>query len=385
MNIIHTLPSVESKNAGPSYSVPRLCQTLALLGHDVRLLTLGSPDIQKEDRFIHERLSPDLPPNSFLGRLGRSQAMAHAINKYEPDILHAHGLWMMPSVYPSEVARRLKKPFLLAPRGMLGPAALEFSRFKKQIFLQIWQKQSLEAVSCFHATATSEHEDIRKYGLEQPVAVIPNGIDLPELPLLLSGASQKLNKPYVLSLGRIHPKKALPELVAAWRLMRTFASGWQLRIVGPDEVGHAAELQKLVHLAGLENEISIEGPVNGDAKIDLMRQAEIFVLSTLHENFAMTVAESLAVGTPVISTKGAPWAGLKEHKCGWWVEHGAASIAAALTEAIALPREKRREMGEHGRAWMQRDFAWSGIGHKMFDVYNWLLQGGTRPSCVQID
>jgi hypothetical protein len=34
--------------------------------------------------------------------------------------------------------------------------------------------------ACFHATAEAEYEDIRRMGYKQPVALIPNGIDLPE-------------------------------------------------------------------------------------------------------------------------------------------------------------------------------------------------------------
>ena len=50
--------------------------------------------------------------------------------------------------------------------------------------------------------------------------------------------------------------------------------------------------------------------------------ADLFILPTLDDNFAMTVAEALAHGTPVISTKGAPWQDLETHGCGWWIDHG---------------------------------------------------------------
>jgi glycosyltransferase involved in cell wall biosynthesis len=58
--------------------------------------------------------------------------------------------------------------------------------------------------------------------------------------------------------------------------------------------------------------VSIEGLAVGDAKRAAYREAEFFVLPTLNQNFAITVAEALSVGTPVIATKGAPWRGLAE-------------------------------------------------------------------------
>src|SRR5262249_61773259 len=96
---------------------------------------------------------------------------------------------------------------------------------------------------------------------------------------------------------------------------------WRLRIVGPDELGHASELAALA--AELKTErVSIEDSLKGDAKTAAYRSADFFVLPTLNENFAITVAEALAAGTPVIATKGAPWHGLASKGCGWWVDHG---------------------------------------------------------------
>jgi glycosyltransferase involved in cell wall biosynthesis len=124
------------------------------------------------------------------------------------------------------------------------------------------------------------------------------------------------------------------------------------------------------------------GPLYGSEKAAAYREATVFVLPTLNENFAMTVAEALAQGTPVISTKGAPWAGLEQNGCGWWIDHGAESLAAALEEACSMEPESLALMGEAGRVWMHREFDWTGIGARMQAVYRWLEGNGTRPSDV---
>ena len=133
----------------------------------------------------------------------------------------------------------------------------------------------------------------------------------------------------VLSLGRIHPKKGLDRLVRAWAKVEAAHPDWRLRIVGPAELGHDAELRALAASLNLSR-VSIEPAIYGEEKYTAFREADIFVLPTLNENFAMTVAESLAAGTPVISTKGAPWAGLEVERCGWWIDHGIEPLAAAL-------------------------------------------------------
>lgn len=129
----------------------------------------------------------------------------------------------------------------------------------------------------------------------------------------------------------------------------------------------------------------MEGPIPGDAKTTAYREADLFVLPTLNENFALTVAEALAAGTPVISTKGAPWSGLQREGCGWWIDHGVEPLAAAMAHAMALPRETLKTMGNKGRAWMARDFSWDRIARDMLDVYLWLARGGEPPLTIRFD
>src|SRR5262249_54829327 len=149
------------------------------------------------------------------------------------------------------------------------------------------------------------------------------------------------------SLGRIHPKKGLDRLLHAWAKVEAAHPEWRLRIIGPDEIGHSAELAALAAELRIRR-VSIEGSVAGDAKTAAYREADLFVISTLNENFAVTVAEALAAGTPVIATKGAPWPGLVHEGCGWWIDHGVEPLAAVLSKAMAMSRDALLEMGAKG-------------------------------------
>ena len=146
-------------------------------------------------------------------------------------------------------------------------------------------------------------------------------------------------------------------------------------------VSHAKELERLIQQLNLKS-VYIEPPVFGQEKTELMSQAQLFVLPSRSENFAMTVGESLAVGVPVIATKGAPWAGLEAHACGWWVDHGHTALATALRTALLLPDAERRAMGARGRAWMARDFGWGSVAERMTQAYQWCLGRGDRPDFV---
>ena len=382
---MHVIGGLGRAHGGPSYTVPRLCQALATVGAEAQLLYVAGAD-GCDITLDGDRggcFPPDWARFPIVGELRRSSGLARALHELAPkvDVIHDHGLWLMPNVDAGRAALLAGKPFIVAPRGMLAPAALAFSRLKKRAIWALLQGKVVRRAACIHATSEQEHDEIRNFGLNNPVAIIPNGIDLPE-PRARSVSRPAAGR-IVLSLGRIHPKKGLDRLVRAWATLEAVHPDWRLRIVGPDERGHAGELIALA--AELKaRRVSVENSVAGDAKIAAYQEADLFVLPTLNENFAITIAEALAAGTPVIATKGAPWQGLAREGCGWWIDHGVEPLSAALTNAMAMTREALQAMGSKGQAWMTRDFSWDRVGHDMLKIYRWLSSGGEAPSTVRL-
>ncbi|MBL8564830.1 MAG: glycosyltransferase [Hyphomicrobiaceae bacterium] len=378
MHCVHTISSLDANAAGPSYVVPRLCRALAKLGTSVELYSLGPTASHHVDGYIDRRFQPDLDWAPFLDKLGMSHAMCRALKCSKASVLHAHGLWRLPSIYAARAARESNRPLVLSPHGMLGAEALKFSSLQKKLFWQTVQGAGLRDVSCFHATSAAECDAIRALGLKQPIAMIPYGIDIPRPTTDESGPQIHT----VISLGRVHPLKGLDQLIRAWATLELDYPKWRLLIVGPSEKGHGEELTRLCQDLGLSH-VEISGPRYGESKWRLLAQADVFALSTRADSFAVSVAESLACGTPVIATKGAPWAGLATHRCGWWIDHGREAMAAALRDAMSLSPEDRGAMGARGRAWMERDFSWDGIARKMMQLYRWLRDCGEKPPFIE--
>jgi glycosyltransferase involved in cell wall biosynthesis len=382
--IVHVIAGLDAAHGGPSYSVPRLCAALAAAGAHVELFSVAAADHDATGNTEGGRcFARDWARVPVLRELRCSSGLVRALHDAAPkvDLIHDHGLWLMPNVDAGRVALRAGKPFIIAPRGMLGPAALAFSRTKKRIVWAVCQGDVVRRASCIHATSEQEYDEIREFGLKNPVAIIPNGIDLPEFDSHSTAATDFGR--IVLSLGRIHPKKGLDRLVRAWAHVESAHPAWRLRIVGPDELDHASELATLATELKTQR-VSIEGSVLGDAKTAAYREADLFVLPTLNENFAITVGEALAAGTPVIATKGAPWHGLAREGCGWWIDHGVEPLVAALAKAMAMRREALQLMGAKGRAWIARDFSWDRAAHNMLDVYRWLVLRGEPPGSVRL-
>jgi len=188
----------------------------------------------------------------------------------------------------------------------------------------------------------------------------------------------------LLFLSRIHPKKGIDVLLRAWAGLETARPDWDLVIAGPDEVGHTAEMQGLAHRLELRR-VKWLPAVHGEAKSELYRSADCFVLPTHAENFGLVIAEALAHEVPVITTRNAPWDGLRAHRCGWWVDLDETVLRQTLEEATSQSREGLFAMGTRGRAWMERDFGWDGIGEKMLAVYEWVAGRSARPEFVVIE
>jgi glycosyltransferase involved in cell wall biosynthesis len=387
LRVVHVIAGLEAAHGGPSYSVPRLCEALVAAGTQTRLLSVvgvegsclisdrGYDDQRFPWDYVHTPIVRDLRTSSALSLALRSSSVS-------ADVIHNHGLWLMPNVQAGWAAVRAQKPLVVSPRGMLSPAALAFSRLKKKVFWRLLQSRAIRQAACIHATSEQEYQEIRSFGLTNPVSVIPNGIDLPQAVAEPNRRGQTHR--VVLSLGRIHPKKGLDRLVRAWSEIEASRPDWRLRIVGPSEAGHHDELKAFAKSLRLVR-VSIEGPIYDEAKQAAYRDADLFVLSTMNEDFGLTVAEALAAGTPAIATKGAPWSGLEAEGCGWWIDLGVAPLAAALANATAMPCETLRAMGSKGRAWMGRDFSWAGVAREMTNVYQWLATGAEIPRAIRLN
>lgn len=214
-------------------------------------------------------------------------------------------------------------------------------------------------------------------GFKQPVAVIPNGVDIP----LGREVKKRSATRTLLFLGRIHPKKGLDLLLPAWEVLEKKFPEWTLRVVGPDDRGYLGKLRRWAEELKLDR-IEFSGPLFSAEKWQAYSDADLFVLPTYSENFGMAVAEALAAGTPAVVSKGAPWAELDAKGAGWWVETGVEPLICALDFAMAFSHEELSNKGQRGRAWMQQSYSWELIGRKMVDTYRWMLEEGSAPEWI---
>lgn len=375
MKLVHVVPHIDQEAAGPSYSVPRLCQSLAACGHTVELTCLAA-------RGAIDGVALDLHPQwPVLGRFAISSSLANALRRKARvvDVVHNHSLWSMVNVAAGWVVPGSHAKLVTSPRGTLSAYALGRSRGVKALLWPL-QRRALARADMLHATSEVELVEIRAQGFTAPVVVLPNGIDLPDLSQ--AGATRQGESRTLLYLGRIHPIKGLDRLLQAWAQVQAQHPQWRLVVAGRGEPAHVQEVNAMAETLAVQR-VEFAGPLYGAAKTQAYLDADLFVLPTHSENFGMVVAEALAHGCPSVVSQGAPWSGLQTEGCGWWVSNSVASLVQTLDMAMQLPPDELQSMGLRGRAWMERDFGWSAIGQKMDSAYRWLASGGPLPAWVR--
>jgi glycosyltransferase involved in cell wall biosynthesis len=378
MKVLHTISGLSVSSGGPTRSVYSLVKELRKRKINAEIFSQVSSNnlevISKENfiTFVKSKNNLDLFSSSFKKQLNLTKS---------PDIYHGHGLWQLPIHYMAREARKKNIPYIISPRGMLEPWSLRQKKIKKKIALALYQYKDLSNAACLHATSFMEADNIRKLSLKNTIAVIPNGINISEFSL--KNFCMKNETKTVLFLSRIHHKKGIELLIEAWyKLDKTLRNGWNIEIVGNGDENYIEKLNHIIKEKKLNDEIKIVGPKFGKDKIEAYRKSDIFVLPTYSENFGMVIAEALAFGLPVITTKGAPWEELNTHNAGWWIDIGVEPLANALREALKLSDEERKQMGLNGRKLVEEKYSIDIVANKMIQLYEWILGKNKKPDFI---
>jgi glycosyltransferase involved in cell wall biosynthesis len=379
MKVVHTAASLEDMAGGPSYIIPALVAALAKQNYDASLFSIAPQDTIEKSDFLWHKFANQWSRMPGLYKLQASSKMNMTLHQQNAHVIHNHGLWLMPNIYGSRVKAKSGQKLITSVHGMLAPEAMRYSKIPKKIFSTLYQNHALANTDLFHVTSSEELDQLRRAGLRQPIALVPLGISVEQTHIKNKDQNQKV----ILYLGRIHPIKRLGDLVEAWSELALSHPDWCVKIIGPDDGQEGGRLHDQI-IAKKIPRIEILDAVFGIEKSAIFASASLYILPSQSENFSLTVAEALAHGVPVISSKGAPWSNLEAQKCGWWCDVGVAGLKQALSKALSTPPEKLEAMGENGKHWMERDFSIITMAKKMATTYEWLVSGGMKPDFVHL-
>ena len=347
---------------------------------------LGLKIFSYEDEFVDDDKPSwnGIPIKLFkAGPLLYSSKVKSALLKENADILHMEALWRYPQLLMSVWKNGTKAPIVCSPHGMLDPYIIKNQSGFKRLVSRIFFQKSLEAVDCYHALCQKELEDIRAYGLKQPVAVIPNGINIPDLNLKFERTD---SKKHLLYLGRLHKKKGVDILLKAFALIvkecPSVVNNWQIDLVGWDQENCKVELEKIVMAGNIAKYVVFHGGLFGKDKQRMYATSDGYILPSHGEGLPMTVLEAWSWKLPVIMTPECHLPEGNNADAAIMINDNVKSVKEGLLKFFQMNEEERCKMGCRGYDLVCRQFTWDSSARKMIELYKWLLGKTGKPNFV---
>ncbi|MEG4232101.1 hormogonium polysaccharide biosynthesis glycosyltransferase HpsP [Microcoleus sp. Pol11C3] len=412
MRILQIIPSISLVYGGPSQMVIGLSAALALQGIDVTIITtdsngdigqhpldvpLNEPIQQNGYQIIYFRCSP-------FRRYKFSLSLLQWLNENARhfDLAHIHALFSPVTTLAATIARYHHLPYIIRPCGMLDPADLQKKKRLKQIYATLLERPNLAGAAAIHFTSKEEAKISERFGFgstgkmpvpqdldftgkmpaprdldctgKMPVPrdlVIPLGVTAGLFPKRL----RESQVPIILFMSRIEPKKGIDLLIPA--LESILASGIEFHFIlagsNPQDADYETQIKIQIQNSSLAKYTTITGFVSGDLKVELLTQADLFVLPSYYENFGIAVAEAMAAGVPVaISDRIHIAENIQQAEAGWVGPLEVGAIANSIKSALLNPQERQRR-GLNGKEYAKKHYNWDVIAQQTIDAYQQIL------------
>lgn len=380
MNVLHVTPAFYPATywGGPMFSTYALCNGVAAQKDIVlRVLTTDSAGPARDQRvdvftypmtylagyevyFTRRVAGVDVAPG-LVGALPKLVRWA--------DVVHVTSAYSFPTIPTMLACRRYGRPLVWSPRGALQ-ATEEWPDARRKSAKQAFEallRKAMPPRAVMHVTAAVERDLSLKRMPGMVAVTIPNGVEIPTmLPKRVWRPQGRLRLMY---MSRLDPKKGLENLLDA---MKVLPERVTLDVYGTGDASYVDNLKAHAHRSGLASRAMFHGHVVGNAKGAAFSDADLVVLPSYSENFGMVVAEALAHGVPVVTSRATPWQEIERVGCGRWIENTSKQIFATILELMLADLEA---MGERGRNWVEETLCWDGICSRFTDLYRAIYDG----------
>jgi len=394
MRVLHVIDGVDPRCGGPLYVLRNIIRRQVQAGYDVALAATNVQAVEPwapNDEYLRRMYAePDFSgAEVYLGRaFGRSRPWSSyafspqcrrwlkrrvADPRTSPDVIHIHGVFSHVISQAAALGRRRSIPYLIEPFGCLDTTCFRLGAARlKKLFMHFTLRKILLQAACVHPASQYEADQLLRWIPGNNIRVVPHGVDLPDSYgreagwELLSRFPQLDGKRVLLFMGRIHPIKRPELIVEAMACLKSKHPNLALLMVGNDE-GHMAVVYEAARKHGIEGAIVEGGFLRGELKRAAFAAADIFVQTSAHENFGVTVVEAMAHAVPALVTPGvAAHCFLDQSGAGLTVDDSPEAIAQGMETLLAGDRDA---IGGRGREFVERHLTWPRVIQQFEQLY----------------
>lgn len=378
MRVLHILPSVASVQGGPARSTCATIRAVHLADPGVGGTLLSTDHKLTADwrRWLEGQFpdNVDLRTFHFYGWHTLSFApgllgwLRHHVRTY--DLVVVRTLLHPISTASAAIARRAGVPYVLTPHGTLSNYTFAHRNTRlKEIYYKHIETRTLAGSAGVQCTTQHEADELLERGCPARVVVIPHPFEGEQAAEDFGASSSDRDPNLVLFLSRLDPMKGFDVLLPAFAQVRMQVPDARLVIAGSGNPGYERSLRQEVERLELTNAVTFVGFVDGEAKATLLRQAAVFVLPSLRENFGIAVVEAMAAGVPVVICREVDISKeVEAFSAGRVVQRTPGAFAEALV-ALLGDQSTARAMGARGHSLVQDAFAPEVVGPRLLAFY----------------
>jgi glycosyltransferase involved in cell wall biosynthesis len=385
MRALHVIPAVAQRYGGPSEAIVGMGRALPRVGVYVLVAATdadgdGRLPVPLGVQVTWQGVQSIFFPRQWSESFKYSAPLATWLGEHvtDFDVVHIHAVFSHACLAAAAACQRRSVPYIVRPLGTLDPWSLQQKSMRKQLLLRFGARRMLASAAAVHYTTMSEQRLAEStLGLRHGV-VIPLGVgqELFDSSSTTSALLTYADNPYVLVLGRIHPKKALEPLIEAFLAVTTAGgrSEWQLVIAGDGEPHYVEDVKRFADTRGGSQRVRFVGWLGGERKRAALRQAALLALPSRQENFGIVVAEAMASGTPVLVSEHVNLADeIRDSDAGWVTSLESAALARSLSAALTDEAERRRR-GQAGERLARAKFTWPAVAERLTNLYRVVMR-----------
>lgn len=395
MKVLHIIPSIARVRGGPSQNTLELVRILRKHAVEVEIATTNDNGPNSLDVPLCQRSEYQQVPIWFFPRFSpsinsvREFAFSRQLTNWlwqhasGYDLLHVHAIFSYASTAAMTIARLKHLNYIVEPHGLLCHWSMEQSALKKQIYLSLIERANLNQSLALRFSSLQEQQEASKLNLNHPSFVLPHGLSIPET---IQNARKQLrellqvpeDRPVILFMSRLHPKKGLDYLIPA--LSRLSHRQFSFVLAGNGTPEYEAEVEALLVSAGIRDRTYLPSFVSGKTKDIFLQGADLFALTSYSENFGVSVLEAMAVGVPVLITPGVALAPIvAQNQVGYVTELNVSAIASSLQSWLDEPQQAKK-MGDRARELVIEKYALERVALNLKNVYQAIVKKELIPA-----